>query len=754
VATEWHDINDPGFFKVSKKAKEPDGGMCTIDNVQPTPEDTSEEVKLSDPRFIEGEEGFQFNKKCRVSVKMEYMKETFRKQAHFALFSDYKGEIQDMHMEVDGDESDGIAEAEVTLYFNDAYYNDYYNDPSVTVEYFFKASHPKGKEIESPRLTMPSVKSAATRVRMVGMLFDSNKCFLLPQALPGIKTIVEMHQQDDKAEVLIVGHADGNEDLGGADIALDRAKIVAAYLTNKPDEWTAWFGSDKDRKSRWGTREVQLMLSALPQGGDPFYKGNASGVTGEKTTKAVKDFQEYFNKEKGGSLTVDGKPGPNTCKALVSAYMEIEDTSLDADAVPVTHGCEGHFDDSMTQDGLVPDDRRLEAFFFKDGIDPRPDGDTSSPEASHYKEWTDKVTETKDFEFHGVHVLIVDANKNPVPGAKVTYEGPTSGEEVADDHGFVTLTNLKAGDYAIHAQKEGFTIGDSKLTYPTDKTVDIEIDQKPEETPDEGGGLNLTEKLKIVRMIAMFEGGGKYTALNKDYEFEGRWDLPKGWYKNKSKAQPDKLSKTVTYSKYSAAPRHVGLSFGLIQFTQESSLGALVKKMAAKDLEAFKTTFGENYQELLDTLTKTGAYIVQGEEIIDNSGNSMGTKQVKRKPSVQPVSGKEVWSDYWTQKFKASGNIDAFKKCQEELAVSAYFDPVVKAGKGMKTSQKSLCLLYDRSVNQGSGFAQKLVKKLKDAANEQDFWKDYTAKQSEDIKARLKSILNNADMKWEVTYDL
>ena len=52
----------------------------------------------------------------------------------------------------------------------------------------------------------------------------------------------------------------------------------------------------------------------------------------------------------------------------------------------------------------------------------------------------------------------------------------------------------------------------------------------------------------------------------------------------------------------------VGLSFDLIQFTQEGPLGALVKKMADKDLDSFKTVFGENYQDLLDTLTKKGDF--------------------------------------------------------------------------------------------------------------------------------------------------
>jgi len=97
-------------------------------------------------------------------------------------------------------------------------------------------------------LSRPPVR----RVRMVGLLFDANKCFLLPQALPGILTAVALHQERPSAKVLIVGHAGGDEDLAGADIAVDRADIVAAYLTNKPDAWLAWFKEDKPARSRWG----------------------------------------------------------------------------------------------------------------------------------------------------------------------------------------------------------------------------------------------------------------------------------------------------------------------------------------------------------------------------------------------------------------------------------------------------------------------------------------------------------------------
>jgi hypothetical protein len=163
---QWHDINEPGFFRIAQADNSQVRTAYTKntqsyisdsyeDPAQTPTQDSSPEVKLSNPEFVEGEEGFQFNKKCQVRVKVEYLKETFRKKVTFSLFSEFNGEIQDMNHVVEGEEDNGSAEATVCLYYNDAYYKNSQNDPTAKVNYFFKASHPRGKEIESPRLAMP-----------------------------------------------------------------------------------------------------------------------------------------------------------------------------------------------------------------------------------------------------------------------------------------------------------------------------------------------------------------------------------------------------------------------------------------------------------------------------------------------------------------------------------------------------------------------------------------------------------------------
>jgi len=332
-------------------------------------------------------------------------------------------------------------------------------------------------------VTLVITRPPIWRVRMVGMLFDADKCFLIPQALDGIRSIVAMHKAHPAAKVLIIGHEEGDEATGGMDMALARAKMLAAYLTSKPDDWMPWFGTDKSLRQRWGTREVQLMLSALrgPDGA-PFYQGYASGVTDAKTTAAIKAFQQ------ASGLPVDGKAGATTRKALVTKYMGLEDTSLAADVTPVTHGCTGHSDDTMTDDGLQPDDRRMEVLFFDVDIKPAPSGDTSPPGAPEYPAWKLRTVQTVDFENHGIHVQVLDMLKQPAPFASVHLDGPTSDDTTSDEHGFVSFFGLLAGEYAVSGMtRDGQRVPPAKLTYPTAKTIAGVARGKPSSGNDPAG---------------------------------------------------------------------------------------------------------------------------------------------------------------------------------------------------------------------------------------------------------------------------
>jgi hypothetical protein len=272
--------------------------------------------------------------------------------------------------------------------------------------------------------------------------------------------------------------------------------------------------------------------------------------------------------------------------------------------------------------------------------------------------------------------------------------------------------------------------------------------------------LGDNDKHRIVNAIAMLESGGRpYSAANLDYEFQGYFDKPDHWNADKSKAKPDSLNPAVPYSKYSDHPRHVGLSFGLIQFTQEGPLGRLVRTMQAADSARFAAIFGAHAQDLINGLSATGTPSLVEEEVFDNTGASMGKKKVLRQPSVQPVAGHEVWEPFWVEKFVASAKEGIFQTCQRSLAVSDYLDAFLPELEGQQLSEKTITLLYDRSVNQGAAFAKGLAQIVKAAnfqsvAEEQSFWAKYIVGRTDLIKNRMNHLSESATISWEHRYDL
>jgi hypothetical protein len=153
MAQEWHDVNDPGLFYKAKPAQQ----QQQQQQEEAAEEQSNEaEVKLTDGVFVVPAGGPAFNGKCKVQAKVEYLRETPRKKISFSLFSTYNSQTQDMKSSVDGFEKDGVAEAELTLFYNDAHYDDLENNPNATVDYYFKATHPRGQsELQSENLTMP-----------------------------------------------------------------------------------------------------------------------------------------------------------------------------------------------------------------------------------------------------------------------------------------------------------------------------------------------------------------------------------------------------------------------------------------------------------------------------------------------------------------------------------------------------------------------------------------------------------------------
>jgi outer membrane protein OmpA-like peptidoglycan-associated protein len=227
--------------------------------------------------------------------------------------------------------------------------------------------------------------------RILELLFDTNKTFLLPSALRHIRDVVELYEQRPRAELLIVGHTDttGDPDVNDP-LSLNRAKSVLAFLRNDVDTWLDYYGDHMHPKARWGGHEDDLMLAAVL---------SRTGAPSSDTPL------HHFQATRG--LEVDGKLGPNTRRALITEYMEEAGTTLPASIEPTVHGCGESF--PLGPDTKHDRDRRVELFFFgrELGILPPPPGEISKPTDEAYPEWVRRAVQTHDFrtEAEDVHAF-------------------------------------------------------------------------------------------------------------------------------------------------------------------------------------------------------------------------------------------------------------------------------------------------------------------------------------------------------------
>lgn len=266
----------------------------------------------------------------------------------------------------------------------------------------------KGIRIPIPgATTVRVVPATAVSVRLLGMLFDLNKCFLLPSVMKGIREIKKQYDAHPGSDVLVVGHTDtsGSDD-PNLTLSLERADSVSAYMRDDVPAWEKFFGEGISEEKRWGTRELQFMLSALPEGQAAFYEREPTGKLDKPTEEAIKDFQVFRD------LKVDGIPGEKTRKALITDYMALDGTSLPSGISIKSHGCGESFPTDLSdaalkdpalrageiKNGVRKDaDRRVEVYFFDGPIVPAPAANRKSGKlAVDYPKWLSQVVETID----------------------------------------------------------------------------------------------------------------------------------------------------------------------------------------------------------------------------------------------------------------------------------------------------------------------------------------------------------------------
>jgi outer membrane protein OmpA-like peptidoglycan-associated protein len=307
------------------------------------------------------------------------------------------------------------------------------------------------------------------RARLTGLHFETDKSFLLPGGIVGMRGLKRLLDARPGAQLLVTGHTDrAGDDAYNLTLSVERARAIAAYLRDRAEDWVRSYSTDLPQNRRWGTREDQHMLHALSGDagpdqtlappGEPYYDGAIDGIAGPKTEAALRAFQTWSNARRGTSLEVDGKAGKETRTELILVYMSQPETTVAEE--PAVHGCGEFHNEVPTADGVEePRNRRVEVFFFEDGIDPPPQDRCPGPSGcSEYPQWSAKVGEEVDLSQPPANLTLtlVDDQGASVGQARVVLSGPVPAEGTTDDAGVARFEDLFAGAYDVTAERPGF----------------------------------------------------------------------------------------------------------------------------------------------------------------------------------------------------------------------------------------------------------------------------------------------------------
>jgi hypothetical protein len=177
----------------------------------------------------------------------------------------------------------------------------------------------------------------------------------------------------------------------------------------------------------------------------------------------------------------------------------------------------------------------------------------------------------------------------------------------------------------------------------------------------------------MIERIGRFESGRDgFSAMNRDGEFRGLFGHDHDAYKR----------------------YHIGLSYGIIQFTQDSgNLGRLLTMMRVRDQARFKAIFGPDADALIRITTAAGS----------SSAHSTDGRSVR----VQPVGGADLWEEPWISRFSEAGKHIPFQAAQNELAAQLYITPMLPFARWLGlTTDRALTIVVDRAVQMGVGGAR------------------------------------------------
>lgn len=317
---------------------------------------------------------------------------------------------------------------------------------------------------ESPQAIMSTETPHIVRIqpyvflaRLKGLFFDLNKTFLLRTAIGGLKDVRSIYDANNPSKLLIVGHTDTSGDPSRNDpLSLERARSLAAFLSDDGPTWEKQFDPNIPEGRRWGRHEEEQMIEALPDFG---------------TRLAGETHVAFFHRAR--SLPAAPALNKTERQQLIAEYMALDGADVKEQGFDIeifNHGAGENFPLDLTGDELDSQpvdgqheqlDRRVELYFFDRDLGVQPkvaDGSNSKRKSLEYPEWRRRATELREISPEGTPrdrvisvVLLSNSGNLPLANRDVTLtvggEPPFSGR--TDANGVFERSSVPAGDHLL-----------------------------------------------------------------------------------------------------------------------------------------------------------------------------------------------------------------------------------------------------------------------------------------------------------------
>jgi phospholipase C len=339
-------------------------------------------------------------------------------------------------------------------------------DPSVAGRVRFVKD---GVDVEIGKATVVELPPQARRCRLSGLNFDTNKTFLLPEAMTGIRQLVKLYKSFEGIEGLVDGHTDKQPPKSGDSfefnrkLSVERAESIAAYLTDDAEAWQKFYAGT-GASGKWGVREDQIMLKTVKDAdGNVFYDGDIDGIVGTKTKEAYHKFQ------RSRLLDEQDTAAPEMRLELVRAYMALDGTSLPTGTKLQIHGCGLTHPLPGTEsnpDPNQPTNRRVEVYLFDGAVDPPPVEREPPGGCEEHAKWVGQMVLDVDLDQPPGNLKVTVFNEDRsarIPGAQVHISGPLALDATTDRDGVAVdsagkppFDELIPGGYKVIAEADGF----------------------------------------------------------------------------------------------------------------------------------------------------------------------------------------------------------------------------------------------------------------------------------------------------------